>query len=205
LAGFDAAVAAALGRSDDPPSWADARATLEQYLDRGELDLLEHFRRQLVEPGAATLFEWADVLRVLELAQRWVEGLPEPVARKVEWRSLSAFADATRVFGDPLAKRFKTFGQRPVAHEDQPPPLELGWALRSPALALAQGTRTLTLTLGFEPHSFDRSGFVGGLGIDPVELDEARLRAALALALIVEVSTEKGWVELPIDRARLAG
>ncbi len=206
LVGFDAVVAAALDQQDDPPAWTDARATLERYLDRGQLDLLDHFRRQLVDPAAARPFSWADVLRVLELAQRYVEDLPEPVAETVEWRNLYAFADATKVLPDPGSPRWKTFGWRPPApRESQPPESTLGWALRSPLLALSQGTRTLTLTLGLQPEGFDRTTFLRGLGLTPATYSEENLRVALAGALTIEVSSEEKWIELPLVSAKLAG
>ena len=58
--------------------------------------------------------------------------------------NLYAFEDATTVLDDPTSTRWKTFGQVPV--DTDVPPGTLGWALRSPALALSGGERTITLT-----------------------------------------------------------
>jgi hypothetical protein len=215
LAGFDAVVTFALSDPDklpeNPIAWDEARTTLAQYLDRGQLDVLDRFRQQLVDPAAAQRFGWPDVYQVLELAQRYVEGLPEPVARKIEWRNLYTYADARaeRVDAD-ASPRWATFGRCPLKPDKlHPPATALGWALRSPMLALSQGTRKLTLTFGFTAGSFDLTSFLGGLGLTPAEVADpnlgmSRLRDALASALVVEVTTAKGWIELGIDQARLA-
>jgi len=210
VAALDATIALALAdpqagddAPDEPLPWPDARAALARHLGRGQLDLLEHFRRQLTEPAAARLFSWSDVDRVLELAQRFIEARPEPVARRVEWRNLHVLGDATTARDDPTSPRWKTFGRRPPAADpDKPPAITLGWALRSPLLALAQGTRTLTLTLALA--AVDRPSFLRGLGLPPDEKDATKLRDALAAALVVSVSGAKGWVELALTRARLA-
>jgi hypothetical protein len=210
VAGFDAVVTFVLSPSGELPEtsllWEQARTTLAQYLDKGQLDILDHFRQQLGDSADARRFDWPDAYRVLELAQRYVEGMPEPVARKTEWRNLYAYADA-RAQRDAAASspRWKTFGGLPSAADElHPPPPVLGWALRSPMLALSQGKRTLTLTFGFAKDSFDQPSFLRELDPKQGEVDEARLRAALADALIVEVSTAKGWVELAIEQATLA-
>jgi len=204
IAGFDATVAFALGRQQEPPGWTDARGLLLQYVDRGQVDLLDHFRRQLVEPATAWLFGWVDVDRVLELAQRWVEGLPEPVARRIEWRNLHAYDDATAVHDDPTSPRWRTFGRNPpVTDEAHPPIATIGWALRSPVLALSQGKRTLALTFGFLGDGFDLASFVRGLGLTPGAFDEAGLRAALAGALQIEASCAAGWVPLALTGAQV--
>jgi Baseplate J-like protein len=215
LAGFDAVVTFVLSEPDKLPeksiAWDDARAALAQYLDKAQLDVLDRFRQQLADPTAAQRVGWPDVYQVLELAQRYVEGMPEPIARKTEWRNLYAHADASaqRVDAD-ASPRWRTFGSCPPSSDKlHPPTMALGWALRSPMLALSQGTRKLTLTFGFAAESFDLTSFAGQLGLTPAEitdskLGEPRLRAALAGALVVEVSTAKGWIELAIDQAGLA-
>jgi hypothetical protein len=206
LAGFDAVVAFALGKPDEPVAWADARPTLEQYLDRGQLDVLDRFRQQLEDPAAARRFGWADVYQVLELAQRYVENMPEPVARRTEWRNLYAHPDATALLDDAASSpRWKTFGARARPATALPPPATtLGWALRSPMLALSQGTRTLALTLGFTPASFDLASFLRELDLAPEDAGGPALLPALAGALIAEVTTAKGWIELDLHQVRLA-
>lgn len=210
VAALDATIALALAdphaEPGTPPEvlpWPDARAALARHLGRGQIDLLEHYRRQLTEPAAARLFSWVDVDRVLELAQRFIEAKPEPVARLVEWRNLHVLDDATTAQDDPTSPRWKTFGRLPPDPDpDAPPPISLGWALRSPLLALAQGTRTLTLTLALA--AVDRPSFLRGLGLPADEQSAVKLRDALADALVVSVPGVKGWVDLTLTRARLA-
>jgi hypothetical protein len=190
---------------EQPLAWELARAQLDQDLDKGQLDVLDRFRAQLVDPSLTRLYTWTDVYRVLELAQRYVESMPEPVARMTEWRNLYAYADATTQLDDAATSpRWNTFGGLPIADELHPPEPTLGFALCSPLLSLSQGTRTLTLTLGLAAASFDRDTFIRALGIVPAEFSEEHLCTALAGAWIVEVSTAKGWIELSLAQAKLA-
>lgn len=202
LAGFDAEVGAALLEPDQPLAWDEASARLARHLDRGQLAVLEHFRRQLVEPAAPRLFTWADVDRALELAQRYADGSPEPVAREVVWRNLYAWDDARALADDPTSPRWRTFGRAPNSDESRPPATTLGWALQSPLLALSQGRRALTLTLGLRP--FDLPALARALALLDVT-DAAALKTALAKALRIDITTAKGWVELPLTAVKLAG
>lgn len=204
LTGFDLEVRAALASTDPTLEWPAAREQLAQLLDRGQIDLLDHFRRQFSEPAVAHLFSWADVDRALELAQRTREGLAEPVARKVEWRNLYAYPDATALQPDPASPRWKTFGERPRrADADRPPHATLGFALCSPQLALGQGARKLTLTFGLRP--FDLAIFVRALGLVPGGFDEAGLVKALAAVVKIEVTSADAWIELPLVGAGMFG
>lgn len=198
---------------DPLESWAEVRVKLDEHLDAGSLGVLDYFRAQLSDPNLNRVFAWSDAYRVLELAQRYVEGIPDPVALDVEWRNLHAYADAkSRLDVGPgpvsaaiASPRWMTFGALPPADPQQAPATSLGWALRSPLLSLSQGKRTVTVTLGLRSAGFDRPTFLAGLGILPVEYTDEKLRAELAKAWVVEVSTAKGWVELPLARAKLAG
>jgi hypothetical protein len=208
LLGFDWVATYVLTRPgelpEQPMEWESARAKLAQHIDAGQLTVLDRFREQLGDPALARIYGWTDVYRVLELAQRYVEGMPEPVALKVEWRNLYAYEDATSQLDDAATSpRWKTFGGLPVADEQNPPAPNLGFALRSPLLSLSQGTRTLTITLGFAAEGFDRNTFIRELGILPAEYDDEHLRQALVGAWIVQVSTAKGWIELPLSQAKL--
>lgn len=207
LVGFDAVVTYVLSGPEAEKSleWAAARAKLAQDLDAGQMAVLDRFREQLDDPNVNPLYTWADVYRVLELAQRYVEGMPEPVARKVEWRNLYAYADATTQLDDAGASpRWKTFGGLPVADEQRPPAPVLGFGVRSPMLSLSQGTRTISLTLGLADAGFERAAFLRELGLGPAEFSDENFRKALAAAWVVEVSTAKGWIELQLAAARLA-
>jgi hypothetical protein len=108
--------------------------------------------------------DWGRVYRILEIAQRNRENFKDPVAEKVEWRNLYAAADARAVLPQPAQAepealpRWKTFGcgEQRCAALPVPAPV-FGWAMSSPLLALAEGKRTINLTLGFtaDPQCFD--------------------------------------------------
>lgn len=199
LAGLDAVVRAALGATDSLPTWEAVRARLAAHLDRGQLDVVDHFRRQLADPAVALLFTWDDVLRALAPAQGKD---PDAVPRRVEWCDLHAFDDPTTLKADPDVPRWKTFGRPLAADSAHPPAAVLGWALASPSLALSQGTRTLTLTLGLRP--FDLATLARDLGLVPGGYDDVYLLAALRDALRLEISDVDDWIELPLADAALA-
>ncbi len=190
--GFDAMIAVALGEQ----SSSTALDQLEQYIrDEGDVLFLRDVRARASSGSAITAEEWDRTYRVVELAQR--SRLGEPVAQKEEWLNLYPAADATAVKvkqegtveTDP--PRWKTFGQgQPVVSQDDPvPPSTLGWAISSPLLALSEGQRTITLTLGFAADQF-RTEAIRALfpalssaakpGDEPFQ---------------IEISTEKGWIK----------
>ncbi|WP_437316200.1 baseplate J/gp47 family protein [Sorangium sp. So ce385] len=187
-AGFSAMLRIALGKdaseAEEPPL-LELREYVRSTSDYG---FLEGIQARL-GGGSITSEEWARVYRVLELAQRIRERLPEPVAQRETWLNLHAAADATSVAAAPAGeaglkqRRWKTFGKRlPEATEARPPPAVIGWALCSPMLCLRQGTRTIVLTLGFRADRFDANQLIELLKQDPFG---------------VELSTEKGWLALP--------
>ncbi len=210
LLGFDSVTTYVLSRPAEMPEqlldWPSARTKLDQHLDAGQLGVLDRFREQLADPNVNRTTTWVDVYRVLELAQRYVESMPEPIARKVEWRNLHAYADAKTQLDDAATSpRWQTFGGLPIAASAQHPPTPtLGLALRSPLLSLSQGKRTITLTLGLNAKGFDRDTFIRELGIlSPVEYTDDRLRSELGKVWFVQVDTAKGWIDLPIAEAKL--
>lgn len=192
--GFDAMIAVALG---EQPSEAGSTALdqLEQYIrDENDVQFLRDVRGRAASGAAISDEEWDRTYRIVELAER--ARLGEPVAQKEEWLNLYPAADATTVSAaqagaaetDP--PRWKTFGQgQPVARQDDPaPPPALGWAISSPLLALSQGQRTITLTLGFAAAQF-RTEAIRALF--------PTLSGAAGPAdgpFQVEISTEKGWI-----------
>jgi hypothetical protein len=147
---------------------------------------------------------WPHICQILEVAQRNRENFKAPAAEKVEWRNLYAAADARMVLAQPASAepealpRWKAFG-RGEQRRGEPRRTELpvqapvfGWAMSSPLLALAEGKRTIDLTLGFaaDPQCFDpdklrkllapRSGAPGVATCNPFQ---------------VQMSTAKGWIE----------
>lgn len=157
------------------------RAADLAYLAEIEADIAANNGDEAVIADA----QWARVVSILEVAQRTREQLPEPRPRRIEWRNLYPQRDATRVTvtvglaSDDEHARWQTFGAKPVAaSQDAPPTVGFGWALASPMLALAEGERSVVLTLGFAPQGWD----------------PAKIAAALqAGAFAVEVTTAKGW------------
>lgn len=144
--------------------------------------------------------DWARVVSVLEIAQRNLENFKDPVPAKVEWRNLYPAADAKKVVppsaqpAGPGPARWKTFGLGEQPREKEPAPQPLfGWALASPLLALSEGARTVTLTLGFsaDPQSFDRAR-IRELLAPPASMPN---NVAGFNPFKVEVSTAKGWLE----------
>ncbi len=129
---------------------------------------------------------WQRAIQIVEFAQRIREQLPEPTARRIEWRNLYAAPDATTLDvrvgldSDDQAPRWHTFGEKPARSEEAAPPeRSFGWAIASPMLAMSEGERTIVLTLGFNGDAFV----------------EAKILAALELdALVVEVTGEKAWL-----------
>ncbi|MGZ8157294.1 MAG: baseplate J/gp47 family protein [Methylobacter sp.] len=128
---------------------------------------------------------WENVCSKLELA--WRNRVPIPAAQKSNWLTLSAFNDTltANVQEDSNAGHWHLFGQRqPQAStgKSQPPPATLGWAISSPILNLAQGKRTVTLSLVFKAELFNSEKIKALL----VNKDEPPFR--------IELSTPKGWV-----------
>lgn len=208
-AGFVAAVNFVLAALEVPPldplPWPQARAMLGDagLLDGTRLAVLDSFDNQF-DSNTPRVIEWPEVERVLELAWRTAEQLPDPVARKIEWHNLYAYSDARTCIDEPTSKRWKIFGAPGPAVQAQPPAPILGFALRSDLLSLHEGTRTLKLTFGFAPDSFHRDAFVRALGLDPQILTEPALRAAIEGALIIQLSGAKTFIEPQLTRVTLA-
>jgi hypothetical protein len=190
VSGFRDMLRIALGQEAGEPLLAELRKLVSSP---GDYTFLESVQARLAS-GSIVEEEWARVYQVVELAWRVREKLPEPVPQLETWLQLHAAEDATSVVEESGAapgskpRRWKTFGQKPPkATPDKPPLGVLGWAMASPTLLLAQGTRTIVLTLGFQARHFD--------------LDRLSLLFASASPdtspFEVEVSTEKGWLTLP--------
>ena len=149
--------------------------------------------------NTATVPDWDAVVQLLEIAQRNWQNFKDPAPECVEWRNLHPAPDATAVLAqaapaDPqphalALPRWKTFGRAEVAGADDPPPPVLGWAIASPLLALAEGQRSIVLTLGFDgdPASFD----VGEIR----RLFASDNPAGAGRPLQALLSTAKGWLE----------
>ncbi|MGZ4968098.1 MAG: baseplate J/gp47 family protein [Methylobacter sp.] len=159
---------------------SDLPNRIKELLPAGtDLSLLE----QAANGGALTENDWDNVCSTLELA--WRNRVPTPVAQKSNWLSLSAYSDtlSAKVPGSSDANRWYTFGQRQAQifnEQNQPPETTLGWAVSSPILCMAQGQRTITLTLVFNAAQFN------------VEKITALLAGSQPFR--IELSTAKGWL-----------
>lgn len=107
--------------------------------------------------------EWNNVYAILERAQGRKRGTVSGPAQIEKWDNLYAFEDAGTVQvrlaaeGDSATPRWRTFGGGYDAQGATPG--RIGLALASPLLALNEGVRVITLTLGFREELFD-SGMV---------------------------------------------
>jgi hypothetical protein len=224
--GFIAMLAFAAG---DRPA-ASLLAPLERLVatNPNELDeqLLVHINtiinsasaEQSKKEDELSLEQWERVYVLVELAQRTLENLAEPVAQKVEWRNLYAAPDATSVrvssavAADEKTPHWQTFGQAPDYTQDarlpSPQPL-LGWAISSPLLALSQGTRTITLTFQSDQSAQFQATFVKLFSASLITASQTEgafqftheknyveaEETVAANPLCIEISTAKNWIK----------
>lgn len=192
---FNAMVRIAL---DDPSvsvTDPDLFQKLKQFVteDKQVTDLV-----QFGQNADRTQPDWNEVERILQGALR--VRFAKSVAQKTEWLNLYAAKDATSVAvtlgvdAEAQSPRWKTFGRAPsVEVLGHPAGSEFGWAISAPILALSQGVRVVTVTLGFDGDRFDaakiRASFGSALETEPMvigkEGDPFRL----------QFSTKQGWVE----------
>ncbi len=153
--------------------------------------------RELQAIAAGSAADWTRVAAVLEVAQRNREAVPPPVPQTVAWRNLYPADDATVVapHGAAVAHedgeaRWLPFGPREQPRERTPVPAPVfGWGLTSPLLALAEGTRSIAVTLGCapDPTHFDRDRLLTLFAPGPLQ------REATFNPWVLAVSTEDGW------------
>ncbi|HEY4899322.1 MAG TPA: baseplate J/gp47 family protein, partial [Terriglobales bacterium] len=183
--GFTAMVRFALG---EDPNQSDPSAPLER-LKPFVLRDADFATLQAASTGPADQQDWSSIYAIVEVAQRNREGMSEPLAQRVDWLNLYPADDATKQVvvgfeGSTDLPRWRTFGM-PAADStpDNPPTSLLGWAINSPLLAMSEGARTITLTLGFRPEQFDKNKLTTFLKTDPIRF---------------EISTAKGWKEVSV-------
>lgn len=136
--------------------------------------------------GGAALADkdWDSVCGTLELA--WRNRVPTPVAQKENWLSLSAYEETSKIIAPDSSdsNRWYMFGQRQVqavSEQAHAPEAKIGWAVSSPVLCLAQGKRTVTLTLVFKAEQFNAEKIGAVLSFQPFR---------------IELSTAKGWLNV---------
>jgi len=194
--GFTAMLQLALGQ--DPNQPGDPAALLQQLkpfvLRESDFAIL-----QAASTGLPQNQDWPTIYGIVEVAQRNRERLPTPVAQRVDWLNLYPAPDATKelVLGFEASSnvpRWRTFGMVPdQPSPDNPPTSLLGWAISSPLLSMSEGSRTIVLTLGFEPAQFATPNDLGQfINLDP----------KLPYPIRFEISTKKGWKEVSLGSVK---
>nr|VFK62403.1 MAG: Baseplate J-like protein [Candidatus Kentron sp. UNK]VFK70490.1 MAG: Baseplate J-like protein [Candidatus Kentron sp. UNK] len=192
--GFDAMIRFALG--EDASSASDPLARLKTFVENAADYAFLETIDAVADESTVSADDWARAYRIVEMAWRIREKLPQPVARKTEWLNLYPAADATKVtapgaIADEDNPHWRTFGQAKAETESATPPAGVfGWAMGSPLLSLSQGQRTVTLTLGFDPEQF-RENEIEAL-ITPADANDAN--ASDEGPFEIQVTTEKGWI-----------
>jgi len=179
-------------------SITEAIATLEENFGINETqkaDLLGIVTNRTQSPQPTP--EWNKVYTILEIAQRNRESYQVPPLEINEWRNLYPSDDATAAENVATSATqsgnlayWKTFGRGETTRTQKPVPAAcLGWAVASPLLRLAEGTRIITLKLGFNAQAeyFDQYYF------------ETREQFQKAPPFLIELSTEKGWLPANIS------
>ena len=189
--GFAAMLHLALGEDTPQDAQTTTPGTLQRYIkryvrDRSDAEFLERISQNVAmgsRPPADS--DWDSVYRIVEIAQRIREGHGEPVAPQEVWLNLFPAANATAVAvtpgieAEPGQRHWKTFGQGQTSvPKASPPPGVLGWAISSPLLALSEGQRRITLTLGFQREQFH---------LTQSDLDQG--------PFYIQISTATGWIE----------
>jgi hypothetical protein len=165
------------------------QAALDNYNATNEdlATVLAQPEREMLEQSADK-GDWERVCSILEVVLR--NRLGEPPAQHEEWLNIypaadSAVAGARATADDKETPRWAMFGLPQASDENSPPAPVIGWAVSSPTLSLAEGDRTIALTLG-----------VCADGLDAEKLQEFdTLLTSNPPPLVFQVSTANGWVE----------
>ena len=116
----------------------------------------------VTDPMEGLSIDWDSIYTALEIAQRNRENYQVPAPETIEWCNLYPASDARAITVEPentsaesgACAHWKTFGRVESIRTPAPAPSAVfGWALTSPLLQLAEGTRTITLTLGFSEQA----------------------------------------------------
>ncbi|MCB0207855.1 MAG: baseplate J/gp47 family protein [Anaerolineae bacterium] len=195
----------ALGEKPDQDELDLALSKLRRYItsSNNEFEFLETVSQNWTKGDEVGDKDWDRVYRIVQNALYVRLGIP--VAQKVEWLNLYPAEDATKVEvklgleAEKGSPRWSTFGQgQPAINPNDPPPASFGWAISSPLLALSQGVRTISLTLGFQQSDHFNEGLIRALF--PVSVDSEGdsplfLVEKNAGPFRIELTTEKGWIE----------
>ncbi|NEO87355.1 MAG: hypothetical protein F6J87_24320 [Spirulina sp. SIO3F2] len=168
------------------PEAADRFIQESLYMSAVEFERIMAVQANFAQDWAAP--EWLDVYRVLDRAGSQKHSFTYPDIGRTERHAIHIQAIADAQAGTvPELPRF-----HPLLAPDQSGDAttggaetigSFGVAIASPVLTLQEGTRTITVTLAFDPETFNRSSL-------HTFLDEADAPFALAL------SSDVGWLSL---------
>jgi hypothetical protein len=168
--GFDAMILFALGEPGDVlPDFSKKFLELDskqdgQYIQKSFFLTPENFdyikKNSPIQPNDP---KWENIYDILEQAQRRKRKWEAPRTKVEKWENVYVAADARQVQvqvgagGGSDSPRWRTFGEG--YHQDGPIrtlPGNIGFAITSPLLTLAEGERIVTLTLDFNKDGFDK-------------------------------------------------
>lgn len=147
-------------------------------------------------------WKWRRADELFEKAHRSLLG-QDAVPEIARWKNLYIARDASQVIVPGFTEeeelpRWKTFGKvlNPENPNDQTSVEvgELGFIFSSSALSLAEGIRTLTLTLTFEKESFEKANLEPFLKELLQSINEIDATDDEEYPFRIEVSTEKEWI-----------
>jgi hypothetical protein len=127
------------------------------------------------ENRAQAVSAWAVAYRILEQAERMKRGVGEARLEVEQWDNIYAAADATRARARgqeaEVTPRWRTFGGAPGELEPGAvTSAARGLAVASPLLALAEGSRAITLRVALHPEQFDLGAVQAALVHAPFRL-----------------------------------
>ena len=196
--------------------WTGSRTRLSAWITPEQLQLMDQFQALLCQPGSAPRFSsWADVDDVLGAAAAAIEGWQPPPIGLMEWRQLHGQRQQINPKALAAGTLLEPCFAIPAADPANPPLPGPGLALASRLLGLSEGQRTIILTLGLEESSFNLQALVKTLQPppgNPLNPDQCagvvpQLPSiegwGLNQALLVELSSSKGWLAVPIQQASL--
>jgi hypothetical protein len=130
------------------------------FLDETTVRFIQGVEDVVTKGGSVTDDDWYRVYKIVGQAQRRKRGWIAPTLEIEGWENLYVAEDAAKVQvslglkADQTTPRWRTFGDG-ARLDKTTASAKLGFAIASPLLALAEGTRTITVTLSFEKEGFD--------------------------------------------------
>lgn len=162
----------------------------ELFLEPANFTYLRSVQNKM---GKATAKDWDNVYAILESAQRRKRKWCDSSAEIENWENIYVSDDATKVLVHQEAEEkditpsWRTFGKG-YSSDDKTiltVPGDIGFAITSPLLSLAEGIRTITLTIEFNKENFDSDAIRSA--IQPAPSSNSPFR--------ILYSTEKGMKE----------